>query len=69
MLTLIPFDAIVPEALVPAKAAAACTKSDPRLEAIAVVSALWLAVIEDSLNPKLIPLAFENSPEISVAAT
>ncbi len=35
--TDIPLLAIVPEALVPLKAAVALTKSDPRLEAIAVV--------------------------------
>jgi hypothetical protein len=38
--TEIPPLAIVPDALVPAKAAVACTKSEPRFEAIAVVSAL-----------------------------
>jgi hypothetical protein len=37
MLTEIPLLAIVPEALVPAKAAVACTKSLPLLEAMAVV--------------------------------
>lgn len=33
----IPLEAIVPDAFVPLKAAFACTKSEPRLEAIAVV--------------------------------
>ena len=36
-LTEIPFDAMVPEAFVPAKTALACTKSLPRFDAIAVV--------------------------------
>ena len=58
--TEIPLDAIVPEAEVPANAAVACTKSEPRLLAIAVVSPSWEAVTVDAAIPKDTPLEFEN---------
>lgn len=69
MLTEIPLLAIVPDALVPANAAVACTKSLPRFDTIAVVSALCEAVTTELLfMPKLMPLALSNSTVPVVAA-
>src|SRR3990167_3916012 len=61
MLTEIPPEAMVPDALVPAKAAVACTKSEPRFEAIAVVSALCDPVTVLPFRPKLIPFELEKT--------
>ena len=55
----IPFEAIVPDALVPAKAALACTKSDPLFDAIAVVRyapALSCKPLEFRVNVALVPV-------------
>jgi hypothetical protein len=60
--------AIVPEALVPANAAVACTKSDPRLDAIAVVmygpiltEIPLLAMVPEALVPAKAAVAWTKS--------